>query len=1146
MNHSLTLFCFSWLLCVSTVSGQGTTLAPKSPNRIRLEAQATVDSLLANREFGRYAVIAAEWRVMNDPKFQGLDGTKPVLWGFRRIPRYKVDMDDYTNAIEWSHGTFGQSTSAYRSESLEKTLDGVSLLNKMRPNKYSRAVDLLTSTGKFFAKPIADFMIGDSQEDSLRRLPTLSGDLNSNFLEHVGVKRDSMVAMMEDVLGRRYSGDAGAERADRFVKVLGVDYSGLSDEALKGMRQNLPSPDEVEEKSKQFVQNFQRATDERLNDILEEVKALRRGIEESASLQTQREQLQQDIDALNFANECFGRIAQHLRGDAAKFAQVVHVAVNVGTRIASAYLVTGSMAAIAPPLAIASGLFDLLGLFGGGGPDASQLILEQLAELRREMAEFRAETRLSLVIFRQELLDVGDQVLMRIGAAEANLSRQLNRMEGQLSDVEARVNMIEQRQMANHAQILGRLADLMKVSFSVEYRKMAGRKSDIVEGLARQPNDNAIIREAANHLSTFRSYATDGAASPLVAGGDSRFVGVYTSNSEPVLGEGYAKQLRWISDSPNGAWTSINDFVKLSRGQGIGDAGEATSQINPQVWQVAVNAYLELALASNETGGLVKNDTERRKDLAEMYLAGERLRRVLGQITSNRMGSAPIPEHRLFEKLIDIQLAAIANFEKHLLLQGEQLARELGTNPFSEDLMEPRQSVFRPTQVELDIERLHSGRAPFELPDVKLLTFPDGEKVESAIPKTLRMAKQLGLIDIQLAIDEIGFTEVRRIEVEKEVDGWPDANTRRYARIIRSEQFNGSTGTYYGRTRIGVPQWRGKVFTVLRISVKPLDDRSRFATIVRRRLVCPEEVVINNVDHFSNEKTENSGNPAHADLKDSDDWQSPGRAFHRYNEREGDFLIFGGGRDVPHAVLATEIAGVRKAQIEVHWSTLVSNWLASPMQEADQTFAEENKRGAELLQWVERRCADHICGKVLPFMNRQLLATEQGLGQLGDAVRELHGTQATIQQFAALTMPQQLDTRLMDAIAGENAAFSRTTFAKHLKVPEVTVMPLRISGMVEPGPDGSPTVPLALTMRQNTERLRGALAEAISRQAEMGPPRHVEIDGPLMRLALAAKSLGIDLEAECRQIGGEPNDEWILRNLDEPHRRLAVILGEDQ
>src|SRR5262249_19928879 len=104
-------------------------------------------------------------------------------------------------------------------------------------------------------------------------------------------------------------------------------------------------------------------------------------------------------------------------------------------------------------------LGSLTSLFSTG-PDAQQMMLEMLADLRRELADFRYEMRLTLAVMREENRSYAQKVLERLGDLEFNLAQRIDAVGEQARWNEYRLLQVEGQIQAMSQQILTRLAEL--------------------------------------------------------------------------------------------------------------------------------------------------------------------------------------------------------------------------------------------------------------------------------------------------------------------------------------------------------------------------------------------------------------------------------------------------------------------------------------------------------------------------------------------------------------------------------------------------------------------------------------------------------------------------------------------------------------
>lgn len=878
-------------------------------------------------------------------------------------------------------------------------------------------------------------------------------------------------------------------------------------------------------------------------------------------IQREIQELREDIQSAQLVLGLTTNILKNAGGDAAKVGRALDTVGNAVFKVIMTKTLTASLQTVAFPLAIISGLSDLFSLFSSG-PDTLHIVLEQLQELRREVREFRHETRVSLFYIHQDVLAKCDQILDRIDAAEFALDRRISHLEQKLDRVAAAQVEQEQRLIGYQQQLLWRLSDIHKlIAFDKDYQTYTSRRSDLTGLLAKTSSEDKI-REFDNYLATFGAFSCRWSANKAHAGGDYRFFDSYSPSQLPNLGIEGARQLVGLVDNPRGAWPFINDYANLAEGAGVPwpEAGALRQEprlgkdgellVNPDTWRLGALIFLDLSERSPE---LFSRKPIGASQLAKIYFQGERTRQFVDSLTRHSDGS---PRRDVFDALIQTELAAIDLFEKTLIDKGKALETQVKFDFWADDPLKPRVGVI-PIGPELPLENRQGSRMDprltpeergFSLPGKLALDGDERTQLENTVPGAYRLAARIkwpsrGPDKVEFWLDDMRYEDVA-MRQRKEYGGMPVRYHNR-GTLQQSPYFYGQidgwdVGPELDRAYRLVPEWHGKVTIVVRADYISGGNGQGRQTIYRKRLTTDEVIKIGE----SEWQKLNEKDPHHQDLN----WNLEGRVLERQTRREGDFLFFGGGEDVKYVRVVKDNPELRREQIEKHWTELKKKMFDPATPSDDSPEAQQVQKTFE--EKLHRSISDYALAQLLDLQLSAERELALGVNDIGQAIRALHGTQMAVQRFAELALPDDLNSNdvLASMVAGDQSVLNWQTIHRllhpHGEDKPVVKGSIQADGLVQKGPSG-PYIPVASEMRLRCERLRIALNEAIARRVAFdSPPRHQELDEMLAQIIWRARGLDVDLESELAKLGAKPTSRWMIRQQKANELRLNALLPE--
>jgi hypothetical protein len=300
-----------------------------------------------------------------------------------------------------------------------------------------------------------------------------------------------------------------------------------------------------------------------------------------------------------------------------------------------------------------------------------------------------------------DLFEVADKILDRIDAAEVTLGRQIARVDENTRALLEEQLEIRQLIIRNHEQLLRLLAEHEKLDFTTIHNRYLGRQVSLHRYIDPEM-EPLLAREFDDYLSDFYSFAVVRAASEIMAGGSKRFADAYSPNLAPRLDIRHSRLLIEIVDSPRSSWASINDYAKLAASVGVPLPWRG-ALVNPNMWLLGASDFVWLAEGSPE---LFRSRPLSAKRMAEVYLQGELLRDFLLGLTRRADGGT---ERAVFDRLLQMQQAAIDQFESTLIARGDALARNLSIDYWSRDPLAPRDGLIRLEQLPAERELVMAG-----------------------------------------------------------------------------------------------------------------------------------------------------------------------------------------------------------------------------------------------------------------------------------------------------------------------------------------------------------------------------------------------------------------------------------------------------
>lgn len=769
------------------------------------------------------------------------------------------------------------------------------------------------------------------------------------------------------------------------------------------------------------------------------------------------------------------------------------------------------------------------------GPDPMQLVLEQLAAIRRDLADFRYEMRLTLAELRQEVRVGFEKTLGRINDLEYHLTTQLQAVQTQAEWNEYRLNRIEGQISALGQQILTRFAELQQRDVvALLASQDLDRKA--FAGLSAAPGGSELLK-ARYHDAVAVAYASavHHAANWSLAKGDTEVPGAYGTVT-PTLSEGNPRLLLAAVQDPAAPWANVNDFARLAR---TADPGllappapggksdlklvpDRTRLVNPLAWNVASGAFLDLAVDGRD---YFTNRKDLVRGLAEVYRRGEEFNDA-----THRIGTAD--KGGVFAQLTSTQLKAVDTLEELLTAKGKTVIGNLGQNPWagiSQPLPDGRY-VHWDGPVNTSVKGLADDRIDNAwLGDAKL-DFPTAE-LESLIGKGV-MPKPFASASLIKPADGRGgdqsvFGGTIRLTLSK-IDVPMDGDSPHVKHRWSRRESTGFLGTGPGKYHPNL-LYEGPVYVTLEGHYQTSRQTGDYL-IFRHRL--PTKTLV----RFQRE--------AHPDGT-YDHWH--------YTSARGFELAVGlhqgrlpwvvskpaaqPGPSFPVQVQNPEVDEMLKSRAEGFQplATVAADWSILREELAKRPTDWTNPGpGATPAAAVERAVAQRFDFEVLDDKQKNAKAVFHGLTDVGDQIREVVGCQGLMLRYVQLALPEaQSDPELLALLMGDQAAWGGSAIADQFRL-----TPADKSPFMKEVKDGAgkvvgyePTV--TGKMRAQTLKLQAKLAELVARKrADPVPARHPAVEGMLLRIAFTARSLGIDLEAELTAAGVTVPEHWTCRQLN--------------
>jgi len=871
-----------------------------------------------------------------------------------------------------------------------------------------------------------------------------------------------------------------------------------------------------------------REEDRRLADLSRTVKA---AVAESLEEQRDIELAQRHEQELRLANLSWARSATtilvnalNLGDEDSRFAAAALA--HFGScyfQIWETALTVGTASPLFLPVAvgeISSLIFNLAGL---GGPNIDYLILEELRALRQDIANFRAEVGLEFALAYEHRIKLTQAILGRINLLERHQTMEFRQLSESARRIEEGLGGLERTILANHEELLNKFATMHKL-------ELGDKRQAFLHALARKdktqfPHDLFDVV-----LGALLNGATADSAKALHGGGNTTGIFQYGLMDEApkVIDPSY---LRRISSGPTAVWSHINDLLNLANvninlREEIAPLkpGRTTSIVNPIAWSTFTMDYLNLALRANDAYQL-KTGEARAKFLADLYLAGEEASLGLKRLSQNKDGTA---NRTIFDDLISKQWDAIAAFERTITHQVDQLKVDFNNvNPFNP---EPKITNWVPKTLPISGDAFKSAQRRREnlggdevtksdlMPPTDPLTFSDAERleIEKRIDKRFRLAQQL-----ELGTIDIDCRDVEYVDVEPYWQN--DRGLQLFGRAALVVQVTFRSG--------------GAELPILRQRVcDPAGERTRFAIVY----VAYELYANSNPDHRK-PLLPYKGPLAIISPNGPADEPIPPFPVPKLISYSGADSL---GKQVVSWYYATLQNGAydevnfakRGPEAFKHWEHIKKHLLP----DGAASFGGENRLTTDEIAARDGFDAveKYLEHNVVNFTFDQQAQVWNGIGNTGQAIKDLHTIRLGLLRYAHLAMPGvlEVDTDLMDMLVGKrsvvdwnNLSDVKTTFV----------------------PDSNGQVPAAQVMRQRTMALQSHLGKSLARwSSEPERFRHDFLDDTLRHILLAAPALGVSLDmlekhlTDVQQVS--IGDDWILREAQRDFAQRASRSGSTQ
>jgi hypothetical protein len=791
------------------------------------------------------------------------------------------------------------------------------------------------------------------------------------------------------------------------------------------------------------------------------------------------------------------------------------------------------------PMGWLSMLSGITNLLGGFGPNPMQLILEQLHEIRRDMADFRAEVRSQFAALRGDVLSSAQRVLNRVEDLEYNLSREIGEVKAQVRWNEYRLGQVEGQISALTHQILTRFAELQQKDL-VTLLASRDLNPDEFQPL-NSPSTRSELLASRYGDATSLAYASavHHAASRTMSGGDFEIPTAY-GVATPRLTAGGPGALLTLAQHPTAPWSNPNDFADLARSAGLdplpasnaptafdamnrrGLVPDCTRVVNPLAWSLAAGAFLGLAEDAPE---FFAESPGLRRALAEIYLRGEEFNDMANRLASPADGG-------VFRALIESQLAAIDRLDKQIRDTANGVASNLnGINPWKgiKDQAIPEDYPFvfwRGSATEWqnglkargridgtnDAIAERDGSVAFEPRELQALVtsglVPRAFCLASLVQANVAMSGRRSILggEIVLKIVDLGLPEEYVVlrGARREGTGLLKTGPGKYHDVYVYDGPVQVTFEVHYRERSGTydyPIARKRVHSTKHIRFY-YDDGEGYCRIDDERGVEFAKWLIpriRNGDNSVKYADDHKGiNPA-AFIREKENW-----------------------------------AGLKAALVAQR---------PSP-------HPDPAEGGLLPVETVEAALEERLREEVFKVTDEAYRNLKNGQSEPGDAIRAVVGCQWTLYRFVQLALPEAVrDPELRALLLGDQAAWGGASIMRQFQ-PKANLVDYKAPTGTKGQPGYVPeslSAPIVQAMRVQTSKLQARLQEALARrqgQAPIETYRHPVVEATLLRILATARRLDIDLVKELTDMRIDVPGYWAARTLPTWRNRSGLQLGD--
>ncbi len=798
------------------------------------------------------------------------------------------------------------------------------------------------------------------------------------------------------------------------------------------------------------------------------------------------EETRRELDESRFVLDLTTGVLNNLGGDAAVAGRALSATGGAVLNVIFAQTLSTALSSVAVPLAVLNGVTTLMSLLGPSGPNTAAMTLDELQLLHREIANVMESNARNTAQLQWDIKEGNQHLLDRVGAAEDALSDQIRGVREVVDRIEVMFGQLERLMVEQNTRILDRFKDIHNGQYKLQSGSFDGRKRPLLD--ESKVGNKPVEKEVDDFASFFTYFSTEAASSLTLAGGDAQL-----NENGNLLGFFHGV-----------TWAEVNNVFNLSR-IAENPLPNSAGLVNPEIWWLAVNKYLEVAETTRDVFFRPAVQEVHRRQLAQLYLAGERLRQGLWTLTSKSDGAPRSPNPVLFAWLLDRMTQKVNEFEASLTGAASELQAQIGA-AWADNPLQPADGVIKLHRLFVDPQLNNLPQRGYDTPKPEklILTDADQKTLEKTLPDSIRLAVQL------------------------KGQGAPGGKVNFYIDAIRWEDVIPPDPYLVPFGLQDAPNmsqpWRGVPTVGVRAELLLLGE-SRPRTLYHRWIKCLERCEIGRVEMWV---PRDPASPHHRPL----DWSGEGRIIGSAG-READ-------TDRELVWLVKEPQDQRARMVERHWDELKKGLLTKPDPKGEPGLF----YAADLVSQMEAWTTGYVVEKITN-VNRDVQGQiVNQVGPLGKAILEMDRLQRAMLLCATLALPSEMrpgaSSNLTAKIAGELAPLNGRLLISMMR--PVQTKDGKVEGALVPVPGIAPKpppIPIVVEMRRRIDELRNALNKAVENQASsQSPPRHDLIDSMLMRIVFFARSLKIDLKSELLKNEGLSIDPtWIVEEVSE--KRLA-------